>query len=49
VIVSLEIQHAMRVCHIVIRGLPGCTTFAYFVAQSAKFSKKKVTEYKMGV
>jgi hypothetical protein len=32
VFVALCIQHAMRMCHIVICGLPGCTVFFRIVS-----------------
>jgi len=48
VFVALDIQHAMRTCHIVICGLPGF--LQYFSTLSQKrhnFRGKKVIEHKM--
>ena len=39
--VDLGIQHAMRMRHIVICGLPRCTKFFLLISQMAGFSKKK--------
>jgi hypothetical protein len=49
VFVALGIQHEMRMRNIVICGLPGSTIFFHFISQTALFSKKTVTEYKMRV
>jgi hypothetical protein len=38
--VALGIQHAMRMRHVVICGLLGCTVVFYIISQTAKFSKK---------
>ena len=47
VFVTLGIQHAMRMCHIVIYGLPRSTIFFNIISQTAGFSKQKVVENKM--
>jgi hypothetical protein len=46
--VGLVVQHAVRMRHIVICGLPGCTKFSHIISQTARFSKN-VTELKMCV
>ena len=40
VFVALSIQHAMRMRHIVVYGLPRSTTFFHIISQMARFSKK---------
>ena len=37
---ALAIQHAMRVRHIVICGLPGSTILFYIISRTAEFLKK---------
>jgi len=37
----------MRVRHIVIRGLPGSTTFLQIILQAAGFLGKKIIEHNM--
>ena len=44
--IALCIQHAMRMRHIVICGLPGSTIF-FHLSQRAGFSEKKIIEQKM--
>ena len=49
VFAALVIQHAMRMCHIVICGLSGSTIFFYVISQMERFSKKKKIEHKIRV
>jgi len=39
----------MRMCHIVICGLPGTTVYFQTISQTERFPNKKFTEYKMCV
>jgi hypothetical protein len=39
--VALGIQREMRVRHIVIYGLSGCTVFLHILSQTVRFSKEK--------
>jgi len=41
VFVALGIEHAMRMRHIVIGGLPVSTKFFHIISQKARFSKRK--------
>jgi len=47
VFVALDIQHAMRMRHLVIRGSFESEVFFHIMSQTALFSEKKVTEHKM--
>ena len=47
--VASGIQHAMRMRHIAICGLSGSSIFFHVISQTARFSTKSVTEYKMYV
>ena len=49
VFVALGIEHAMRMCHIVICGLRGSTVFFHIISQTARFKKKSVIGLKMCV
>jgi hypothetical protein len=44
---ALGIQHAMRMSHNIICGLPRSTTFPLIISQTAWFPKKKVIERRM--
>jgi len=46
---SLVIQHAMRMRHVVIRGLSGSTILFLIISQTARFSGEKVITQKMSV
>jgi hypothetical protein len=46
--ITLGIQNAMRVRHVVICGLPGATLFFNFVSEQYDF-RKEVIENKMSV
>jgi len=47
---SLGIQHAMRMCYIVMCGLSGCTLFFHIISKMERFlGKKKDIEHKMFV
>jgi hypothetical protein len=41
VCVALGVQHAIRMRHIVICGLPGSVVFFHIISQTAQFKKKK--------
>ena len=49
VFVTLGIQHAIRMSHIVIRGLPRSTIFFHMISLKARFSKKIYILIKKGV
>jgi len=46
VFVALDVQHAKRVSHIVICGLPGSTIFFHIISLEPRFSKKLLLDVK---
>jgi len=46
VFVALGIQHAMRMRHIVICGLPRTTKLSHIISQTTRFSKKNLLSTK---
>ena len=48
VFVASGIQHAMRMCHIIMWPA-SLYDISHIISQTARFSKKKVIEHKMGV
>jgi len=49
VFVALGNQHAMRMGHIGVCGLSGCTIFFHIISRFGKILEKKMAEHKMCV
>jgi len=45
VLVALYIQHAMRMRHIVMCGLPVSITSSHIISQKVRFSERKILEH----
>ena len=45
--IALGIQHATRMRHVFICGMPGCTVLFTFAHKRHDFRKKKIIGYKM--